>query len=211
MKTDDLIATLAKDARASGPSATALLAGGVAVAIVLAAVAFFGMLGPRPDIHAAAATSRFLLKFVITATLALTALAAASALSRPQAGSRVLGLLVAAPVLLAVAVMSEMMLVPMPDWPARWIGNNNMLCLVFIPLIGLAPLAVLLAAMRRGAPARPRLAGAVAGLLAGGIAATFYAAHCTDDSPLFVATWYSIAILALVGLGALAGGRALRW
>lgn len=211
MKTDDLIATLAKDARASGPSATALLAGGVAVAIVLAAVAFFGMLGPRPDIHAAAATSRFLLKFVITATLALTALASAVALSRPEAGARVLGLLLAAPVLLAVAVMSEMMLVPAPDWPVRWIGNNNMLCLVFIPLIGLAPLAVLLAAMRRGAPARPRLSGAVAGLLAGGIAATFYAAHCTDDSPLFVATWYSIAILALAGLGALAGGRALRW
>jgi hypothetical protein len=211
MKTDDLIATLAKDARASGPSVTALLAGGVAVAIVLAAVAFFGMLGPRADIHVAASTPRFLLKFVITATLALTALAAASALSRPQAGSRVLGLLLAAPIMLAVAVMSEMMLVPAPDWPARWIGNNNMQCLVFIPLIGLAPLAVLLAAMRRGAPASPRLAGAVAGLLAGGIAATFYAAHCTDDSPLFVATWYSIAILALAGLGALAGGRALRW
>ena len=211
MKTDDLIAALAKDARASGPSVTALLAGGVAVAIVLAAIAFFGMLGPRPDIHAAASTPRFLLKFVVTAMLTLTALAAASALARPQAGSRVLGLLLAAPVLLAVAVLSEMMLVPMPDWPARWIGNSNMLCLVFIPLIGLAPLAVLLAAMRRGAPARPRLAGAVAGLLAGGIAATFYAAHCTDDSPLFVATWYSIAIVALAGLGALAGGRALRW
>jgi hypothetical protein len=211
MKTDDLIATLAKDARATGPSITAMLAGGVAVAIVLAAIAFFGMLGPRPDIATAAATPRFLLKFVITATLALTALAAAAALSRPEAGPRGLGLLFAAPVLLAVAVLAEMVLVPMPDWPARFIGNNNMQCLVFIPLIGLAPLAVLLAAMRRGAPARPRLAGAVAGLLAGGIAATFYAAHCTDDSPLFVATWYSIAILALAALGALAASRALRW
>lgn len=211
MKTDDLIATLAKDARATGPSITVMLAGGLVVAIVLAAVAFFGMLGPRSDIATAAATPRFLLKFVITATLALTALAAAAALSRPEAGPRGLGLLFAVPVLLAVAVLAEMMLVPMPDWPARFIGNNNMQCLVFIPLIGLAPLAVLLAAMRRGAPARPRLAGAVAGLLAGGIAATFYAAHCTDDSPLFVATWYSIAILALAALGALAASRALRW
>src|SRR5690606_24722919 len=99
MKTDDLIAALSKDARATGPSTTALLAGGVAVAIVLAAIVFFGMLGPRPDIQAAASTPRFLLKFVITATLALTALAAASALARPQAGSRVLDLLLAAPVL----------------------------------------------------------------------------------------------------------------
>ena len=39
-----------------------------------------------------------------------------------------------------------------------------------------------------GVPTRPALAGAVAGLLAGGLAASFYAAHCTDDSPLFVTT-----------------------
>ena len=43
----------------------------------------------------------------------------------------------------------------------------------------------------------PSLAGAVAGLAAGGVAATLYAAHCTDDSPLFVATWYTLAIAAL--------------
>ena len=65
--------------------------------------------------------------------------------------------------------------------------------------------------MRQGAPTRPALAGALAGLLAGGIAATFYAAHCTDDSPFFVATWYTLAIAVLAGIGALAGGRVLRW
>ncbi|MDP9812634.1 hypothetical protein J2W42_005504 [Rhizobium tibeticum] len=81
----------------------------------------------------------------------------------------------------------------------------------FIPLIGLGPLAVFLAALRHGAPTRPRLAGAVAGLLAGGIAATFYAAHCTDDSPLFVATWYSIAIAGLAALGSVLGRRVARW
>jgi hypothetical protein len=32
-------------------------------------------------------------------------------------------------------------------------------------------------------------------LAASGIAATFYAAHCTDDSALFVMTWYSLATL----------------
>jgi hypothetical protein len=211
MKTDDLIATLAKDAQATGPSVATMLAGAVALAIVLAAVVFFALLGPRADIDAAAATPRFLLKFVLTAALALTALACAAALARPQASPRIVGLLALAPTLLAISVATEMMLVPPPDWYARWIGNNNMLCLVFIPLIGIAPLAVLLAALRRGAPARPHLAGAVAGVLAGGIAATFYAARCTDDSPLFVATWYSIAILGLAALGALAGGRALRW
>jgi hypothetical protein len=188
-----------------------VLAGAVAIAIVLAAIAFFSLLGPRADIAAAAATPRFLLKFVLTAALAATALACAAALARPQASPRIVGLLALAPAMLALSVASEMMLVPQPGWYARWIGNNNMQCLTFIPLIGLAPLAVLLAALRRGAPARPHLAGAIAGIAAGGIAATFYAAHCTDDSPLFVATWYSIAILGLAALGALAGGRVLRW
>ena len=54
-------------------------------------------------------------------------------------------------------------------------------------------------------------AGFCAGLLAGGIAATFYAANCTDDSPLFVATWYPLAIGLLALLGAVLGGRFARW
>ena len=51
---------------------------------------------------------------------------------------------------------------------------------------------------------------AAAGLLAGGLAATFYAAHCFDDSPLFVVTWYSLAIAGLTVLGALGGRRQQR-
>ena len=65
--------------------------------------------------------------------------------------------------------------------------------------------------LRYGAPTRPVLAGAAAGLLAGGLAATFYAAHCFDDSPLFVAVWYTIAIAVLTILGAIAGRLFIRW
>ena len=50
-----------------------------------------------------------------------------------------------------------------------------------------------------------------AGLAAGGLAAIFYAAYCTDDSPLFVATWYSLAVLMLTVLGAVVGRMVLRW
>jgi hypothetical protein len=55
------------------------------------------------------------------------------------------------------------------------------------------------------------LAGAVAGLAASGIAATFYASNCTDDSPLFVITWYPIAILIVAAVGYLIGRKLLRW
>jgi hypothetical protein len=79
------------------------------------------------------------------------------------------------------------------------------------PAAGIGPLVTFLLALRHGAPTRPELAGAVAGVLAGGIAATFYAAHCTDDSPLFVVTWYTIAIAGLALVGAAAAHRLVRW
>ncbi|MFM9815988.1 NrsF family protein, partial [Streptomyces scabiei] len=61
------------------------------------------------------------------------------------------------------------------------------------------------------APTRPGSAGAVCGLAASGIAATFYAANCPDDSPLFVATWYPPAVAIVVLAGWAAGRRWLRW
>jgi hypothetical protein len=67
-----------------------------------------------------------------------------------------------------------------------------------------------LVGLQHGAPARPAVAGAIAGLLSAGLAATLYASHCTDDSPLFVATWYSIATALVAAIGALAGSRVLR-
>ncbi|TIX68816.1 MAG: DUF1109 family protein, partial [Mesorhizobium sp.] len=119
--------------------------------------------------------------------------------------------MIAAPLLVIVAVVLELLSVPAADWGTRLIGSNLVICLTFIPLIGIGPLAIFLAVLRYGAPTRPVLAGTVAGLLAGGLAATFYAAHCFDDSPLFVATWYTIAIAILAALGALSGRLLVRW
>ena len=69
----------------------------------------------------------------------------------------------------------------------------------------------LIYAMRSGAPQHPALSGALAGAAAAGVAATLYAANCPDDSPLFVATWYPLATLIVVAVGAIAGDRYLRW
>jgi hypothetical protein len=67
------------------------------------------------------------------------------------------------------------------------------------------------AALRNAAPANPGLAGAIAGLASAGIAATLYASHCVDDSPLFVMTWYSLAIGVVTLIGYFAGRRWLAW
>lgn len=212
MDTNELIKALAADTRRPGPSMNAVWLGGAIGALVLAGFVFSILLGPRPDIADAAETVRFLFKFVITITLAAAAFAAMRVAAWPEAEPRkLLPYLGIAPALVVCGVGLELLVVPSDAWAARLVGTNSLVCLTYIPLIGLAPLALFLRVLRHGAPSRPALSGALAGLAAGGIAATFYAAHCPDDSPLFVATWYTIAILALTLLGAAGARWAVRW
>jgi hypothetical protein len=103
------------------------------------------------------------------------------------------------------------MATPRVHWTEQAVGNYAGTCLLAIPLLSIAPLIMLLIALRAGAPRVPASAGAVAGLLAGGLAAVLYATHCTDDSPLFVAVWYTLAVALVVLTGALLGHRLLRW
>ena len=212
MRTDDLIKALDADARSKAMPLRSVWWVAAAAAAVIAAVVFFLTIGPRPDIMVAMHTMRFLAKFVFTIVLAVTAFGLIRALSTPGASTvRAAAWMAAAPMLVAVAVVLELFMVPEVMWGTRMVGTNMMICMGFIPLIGIGPLAIFLWVLRYGAPTRPVLAGAVAGLLAGGLSATFYAAHCFDDSPLFVATWYTIAIIVLAGLGGLGGRLFVRW
>ena len=80
-----------------------------------------------------------------------------------------------------------------------------------MPLYALIPFAILFALARRGAPVDSRLTGACAGLASAGLATVAYSLHCPDDAVPFLATWYTIAIAAIAGLGALVFPRLLRW
>jgi hypothetical protein len=212
METRDLIKVLSADTARRETAPGRVWTATVLLAVLIAATVFFRFIGPRVDIDTAAETVRFLFKFVVTVLLAITAIAMLVILARPEPVSRRrLAALAAAPILLLAAVVLELFVVPSADWGARLVGINIRYCLTFIPLVGIGPLALFILALRRAAPGRPPLAGAVAGLAAGGIAATFYAAHCTDDSPLFVATWYTTAIATLTVGGAFAGRAFARW
>jgi hypothetical protein len=212
METDKLIKALAADTRRQAISLSQVWSVALVLAAMVAAAVFFSTIGPRPDIAAAAETPRFLFKFVVTVALAATAFVLAQALSRPGESWRAYLPYLALPgLLIASAVVFELLVMPLETWQARLVGTNSKACLTYIPLIGLGPLALFLLTLRYGASTRPAFAGAVAGLLAGGVAATFYAAHCTDDSPLFVATWYSIAIIGLAAVGSVAAHRIARW
>lgn len=211
MKTDDLIGAMTQDdlgRRDLGRTMwLALLVGGG-----VAAVFFFWKIGFRPDIATVAMQPRFLLKFAVTIPLALSAAAFIIRIARPGLAWGPWGWALAiSPLVLAAAVIGELLLLPESAWARASVGTNARHCLTLIPLLALGPLACLLLALREGAPTKPGLAGAVAGLAASGIGASLYATNCTDDSPLFVVTWYPLAIGLVVLLGFLGGRRFLRW
>ena len=212
MRTENLIRALAADHDARAAPVRRYLAAAIAAGLALAAVLFATLLGPRPDVLAVAAEPRFVFKFVVTLLLAASAGALVLRLARPGAAAGYWKLaLFAGPALLLAGVLIELFLTPSSSWTARLIGTNWRYCLTYVPLLSAPLLAAALIALRHGAPTRPALAGAVAGLLAGGLGAALYAAHCTDDSPLFVAAWYTLAIAGVAIVGALAGARLLRW
>ena len=212
METDQLIRTLAADnAHRARPVGFVLALALLAAAPVSVGI-FFAGLGVRPDVMTAMHNPFFDLKFAVTLALAISAIAVSLHLARPEASLHGWAWLLLIPAgILVAGISGEMMMPQRLPMMTRLVGSNSRLCMMAIPLMSLPLLAAALFGLRHGAPARPAVAGAIAGLLAAGLAATLYASHCTDDSPLFVATWYSIATAAVAAIGALAGSRVLRF
>jgi hypothetical protein len=212
METEQLIRTLAADNAYRARPVAYVLAVALLSAAPVSAAMFFATLGVRPDVMTAMHNPFFDMKFVVTLTMAVTAIAVSLHLSRPEASLRGWGWLLLIPAgILAVEIGSEMMIPQRLPMMTRLIGSNSRVCMTAIPLMSLPLLAAALVGLRRGAPTRPAVAGAIAGMLSAGLAATLYASHCTDDSPLFVATWYTLSTALVTMIGALAGSRLLRF
>jgi hypothetical protein len=212
MKTDDLIVVLTADLDTRPAPMSRVFALDVMLGFIASAAFFFIFLGLRETFFASLDNPRFLFKFLFSSSMAASGLVLAYRLARPVADMGLARYAVwLSPVMMVAACLIEMATVPSGEWLARMIGHNAVNCLIRLPLIALGPLAALFIALRHGAPTDPRRAGAAAAFGASGLAATFYAMNCPDDSPFFVAVWYTLATTFIVILGRLAGGRWLRW
>jgi hypothetical protein len=213
MKTDDLIRALAADGDSATSSIGRLVGIRLLPAVGVAIGIYFAVLGVRPHLLTAIDSDpRVAFKIGLMVVLLCLSVPVTLRLAKPAAGPGAAAVaLISVPALLLLAVAYECFAFPEADWWHRWMGHNAALCLLSIPLLSLAPLCALLLALRYGAPSRPALSGAAAGLLAGAIGTTLYATHCPDDSPLFVATWYSIGIAIVAGAGTVIGACVLRW
>jgi hypothetical protein len=212
MKTTDLIAALAADSAKPAVSLGGRLSLALGLGALVSLAFFMATLGPRPDIGDAMHSMRFDFKFVDTLALLLPSALLCLRLSRPDASPRaMLGWLAAPMILLLGALAVELIVTPSSLWATKLMGRNWWHCLSLIPLMSIPPLAALIVALREGAPRSPVLTGALAGAASAGVAATIYASNCNDDSPIFVASWYPLATLAVVAVGAWAGRRWLSW
>jgi hypothetical protein len=212
VKTSELIAALAADPIPEPIRLGRRVAAALAVGFLGSLAIYVLMLGPRPDMAAASGSMRFWMKCVDSVAFALPSILLTLRLARPDAKPRALALWLLAPfVLLAAGVIVELAIVPQSAWMPRLMGANAMHCTITIPMLAAPILVALIVALRAGAPLHPSLTGAMAGAAAAGVGALVYASSCPDDSPLFVATWYPLATLICMGVGALAGRRFLAW
>jgi hypothetical protein len=212
MDTDQLIKTLAADNVHRARPVSFALALALLAAAPVSLLMFFAELGVRPDVMTAMHNPFFDLKFAVTLALAAAAITIALHLSRPEASLRGFVWLLMVPAgLLVAGISGEMMMPQRLPMMTRLVGSNSKVCMTAVPMMSLPLLAASLIGLRHGASTRPALEGAMAGLLSAGLAATIYASHCTDDSPLFVATWYTLSAALVAAIGALAGSRVLRF
>lgn len=211
MKTDDLIAMLARDA---GPAPRGVVARRIGPAMVLGVLASvllaFAVLGFVPAETFAFAAPWF--KLAYAAAMVAAAAWLTAQLARPVGrlsgpSSAVAGVVLAS----ALVGLLSWWATPGGARMAGLLGHSWALCPWFVLGLSLPALAALLWALRGLAPTRPRAAGLAAGLLAGALGAGGYALACTELAMSFVAAWYTLGIAMAGALGALLGPRVLRW
>lgn len=212
MKTDELIRALAADREFGAPAPGLVLALAGAAGFVLSVLLFTWLVPLRPNLGDAMQSWPFMLKPVEMGILVVASAMAVLRLAKPGAPlSRTLFVAAAVPAIMVAGLAVELTQVPRAEWLVKLAGVHWYVCVFNMVLLSLPILAALLFGLRFGAPTRPALAGAGAGLLAGALAASIYITHCPDDSPIFVAAWFTLAILIAAGIGAMAGARLLRW
>lgn len=212
MRLDDLLRTLAEDARAPSLTVSHRLALAALLGVLASSLLVIGLAGTRLDWASAVLSIEVQVKIGVAALLVGTGFVATREALQPMALSRsTWALLTLPPLALVLAVTAELVTSPPEQWLVALRGTHPEMCVAMVPLLSAPALAGVLLVMRSGAPKSPGVAGALAGLTCGALGAGAYMLKCTDDAPLFVMAWYGLAVLLVAGIGALLGRRVLRW
>lgn len=213
MKTDDFVAFLANQPQAVAAGATARrFALALGVGSLAAILLMMALLGVRKDLAEAIHLPMFWVKLAFPLLLAAGGLVVATRLARPGVRLQRAPLLLAAQVA-ALWLMAAVVLTGAnkDERLALLLGSSWMVCPLLIALLSTPIFIGTFWAMASLAPTRPTFSGAMAGMLAGAIAATIYSLHCPEMDAPFVAIWYSLGMAIPAIVGAVLGTRLLRW
>lgn len=213
MKTDQLITMLATGADVVESRAWLIRPAFAVVAGLLAAtVLMVVFLGVRTDLNEAMQSPMFWVKQVFPLVLSVAAFVATTRLARPGVALGRTLLCLVVPVVAIWMMATVQLLGAAPEVRSGLVfGSTWVECIVSVSLLALPAFIALLTALRMLAPTQPVLAGSMAGLLSGAIAASAYSVHCPEMNAPFIGIWYLLGMLVPGGLGALAGSRLLRW
>jgi hypothetical protein len=212
MKTNDLIALLASDTLQTQKPVRRRLRAPLLTGAVVCTLLLLAVFGLNPQMAQMAVHPAFITKMLWLAALMGFSLLGLSRLARPGvgAGHNLVGLGLALMAMLSLGFI-QWLQTDTGARTAQWMGDSWQVCSVSIVALALPVLGALLWALRQLAPTRPALTGAVAGMLAGSLAASIYSLHCTETSLTFFAIWYAGGISLVSAFGAAVGARWLRW
>ena len=213
MRTDDLIAMLGTNVepvnhRRVAQTVSSGIAIGAATSLGLTLVAS----GVRTDLNAVGAWTFLAVKLGFAVAIVAVSSVHLVRAARPGGERKTPVAILTLPftVMIVLAAIS-VAYAPSSHWSRMVVGDRWLECLVSIPVIAVVPFAAVAWAVRRSAPTSLERAGALTGLVAGGVSAAGYALHCTDDSLPFIALWYGGAVALCALVGAMLGPRLLRW
>jgi len=212
MRTDDLIGQLSANLEPVKRGAIGrLLLGTILIGMIGSAMVMLGMLGLRHDFSGAMMSFGMWTKLAYTFAVAVFAFFLLERVGRPGADMYKPALLMALPLLYIVLLAIIQLSAPGADKHGLMMGHSSQVCAPLVLLTALPTLAATFWVLRRLAPTRLTMAGAIAGLFAGGAGAFVYSFHCTEGAAPFIAIWYTLGIMLTTALGALLGRHFLRW
>lgn len=213
MKTDDLIAALARAAAPADPAAARRrFSLTLCLGVLLSLAAMLALLGPRHDWRSALELPMFWIKLAFPAATATAAFVVLRRLGHPGLRLGWSAVALAIPVacvwLMAAAVLAA---AQSGDRLSLVTGSSAAQCPLSIAALSLPAFALAVGGVRQLAPTRLVLTGSLAGLFAGAAAAFAYAMHCSEMQAPFLAVWYVLGMLVPAAAGAALGRRLLRW
>ena len=212
MKTNDLIALLATDTLQPQKPVRQQLLRQLLLGALVCGVLLLAVFGLNPQMDQMAVHPAFITKMLWLTALMGFSLYGLFRLARPgvTAGATLKGIGLTLLAMVSLGLV-QWLQTHTNERMAQWMGSSWEICALSIAALSLPVLVALLWALRQLAPTRPALTGAVAGMLAGSLAACIYSLHCIETSLTFFAIWYVAGMALTTVLGAVLGARVLRW